>query len=510
MLRLRLCYLLALLIPTAMCYFLTHFYLGAPPEGFVPSFPNDLAEYWHEVLSFKTLGLNTGYYSYMEALPQSDFRMAIHGPLYPIILGSLAKIFGWESNSPVFYNLGFITFALAIYLYLVRPKGIQVAVLIGLLITFWPIHLYIPSAFQEPLHDAFAIILAALAFRYLAAPEDQTKKWTVAIFVLLIFLSILRFSWSLFLVPVFFSEFSKKWRRPYLATLLFSFVAIALMMKVNSFFVPPESNTITGALAQMKQSPLKTLSQITAATVDNMRDFLNKSPLEFVLRVQILLMVFVAPFCFLLSKIKSVSAEIKTQIQTLLPEAWLHSFLGSSILFSSVLLYWDHGYYRVFSVVFVFSCFLILARARIKAALAIVVLNLIAAIGLAEATKEWIPNFAIEESEVSRTREALSVLKFDPEAKSPWCNTIVAPIGSFDYRIGQAPPGFGLSNYNPLYPPRRIKSKYVLLRTWDYNQLPSREKLKKLFVLPDHELAILENTDSLCPSAGADTSPSSI
>jgi hypothetical protein len=57
------------------------------------------------------------------------------------------------------------------------------------------------------------------------------------------------------------------------------------------------------------------------------------------------------------------------------------------------------------------------------------------------------------------------VLRYDEDAPSPWCNTVVIPVALYDSRVTLVPAGMGVSYTlpQPDARPRPVRSRYVLV-----------------------------------------------
>lgn len=480
---------LILAIPFIFCFYLPSSYLDRSPYSFVPNFPNDLPDNWHETESFRIYGFETGYYSFREKVPAAEFtRFGVHGPIFPVLVGSLAKVFGWELYSPVFYNAAFISIALLILILLVNPTGIQMALLTAMTLTFWPIHLLVVSAYQESLHHAGAIILAALGYRLIRDP--QNKAIALSTFFLLIFLTLLRFSWGFFFIPFFFILLgSKKIRFAPILSVLAGILSLGLIMKINGYLAAPGLNVITGVLSKMLTDPEVALKFVFGNVLwNNTVEYFAKPPLEILLRFEMLLLFLALPIVYLAKK------------REYLREAGIYSYVSATILIPSLLFYIDSGFYRIFSIVFVFSAFLLLISNRMIPVLSIIILHSLFTFGLSEAVKDWFPNLILDPSFVAKTRETFDQnLKYAPPPASPWCNTIMQTDESFDWRVAQAPAGFGLSTYSSLRTPKTdFKSKYLLLTPAEHALFENKDNFQMIGVLPDKKLALFLNKKSAC------------
>src|SRR4051812_3924309 len=77
--------LMIVLAPAIVTYLLMSVRLHVQLTNFIPQW-NDEVSYWHQVLTFKTVGFNGGYYAVYEVPPAASFtHFYTHGPWYPMI-----------------------------------------------------------------------------------------------------------------------------------------------------------------------------------------------------------------------------------------------------------------------------------------------------------------------------------------------------------------------------------------------------------------------------------------
>jgi hypothetical protein len=147
---------------------------GVPVSAFRP-FLSDEVSYWHETLTFSTVGFAGGYYTWGELTNASGVTpLGFHGPGFPIAYGLFGMLFGWHRHSQVVLNLAAI--AAAAWAWTGLPTTLTPArMMLGgaLLATFWPMVLWAPTGMQEALHHAGAIALAGLFARALAGTPPR-------------------------------------------------------------------------------------------------------------------------------------------------------------------------------------------------------------------------------------------------------------------------------------------------------------------------------------------------
>jgi hypothetical protein len=161
---------------------------------------NDEVAYWHQILTFSRVGFHGGYYTLGELTNPSGFTpFGPHGPGFAVLYGSLGTVLGWYRHSIVVLNLAFVACAAWAYLALARLTPARAFLFGTLLVTFWPLILWVPTGMQEGLHYAGAVALAGLFARALQQPPRVPV--IAAGWAMLAVLAYIRPSW-LILLPI--------------------------------------------------------------------------------------------------------------------------------------------------------------------------------------------------------------------------------------------------------------------------------------------------------------------
>jgi len=162
---------------------------------------NDEIQYWLEINGYQLIGMNTGYFSVEELISSAGFsHFGTHGPVYPIFMGTLAKIFGWSLISGPIYNLAFIMIGVATFLPLTRPNFKKVLYLFIFMLVLYPVHSYIPTTMQESLHQALAFAIGGLLIS-VSSKQQPSRGLVILGFFLIFFASLIRVTWSLLFCP---------------------------------------------------------------------------------------------------------------------------------------------------------------------------------------------------------------------------------------------------------------------------------------------------------------------
>lgn len=177
---------------------------------------SDEVFYWHQGASATAYPLATGYYTNNEVPPAwTPFgRFAYWGPFVPHLYALFGRVLGWETYTPLIANLIIVTIALAAFVWRVRPNVEALAWLNGVLLTFIPLWLYIPTGLTEVLHQASAIGLAAVLWPLLRdeSPPPARARWVAFAYLSLITIT-LRVTWGILFLPLVVLWRRDAWRR---------------------------------------------------------------------------------------------------------------------------------------------------------------------------------------------------------------------------------------------------------------------------------------------------------
>lgn len=172
-------------------------FFGRSITAYVPSYWSDQVSYWRQIGTFKAVGMQGGYYTVNEqAAPLDSFRFYVHGPVYPMMMGTLAKFVNqWDGVTGLWFNAAFLTLALAVFIIGGRLSLAQILWTGAFIATTWTIPLYLASHMQESLHHAVAIVYALLFYKIFETRPNVPR----------------RLSWVLMLVPLLLSPV-RRWR----------------------------------------------------------------------------------------------------------------------------------------------------------------------------------------------------------------------------------------------------------------------------------------------------------
>jgi hypothetical protein len=179
---------------------LVHELYGVPLSAFRPVI-NDEVVYWHQAATFSHSGFSGGYYTLNEATNPSGFTpFGPHGAGFPAVYGLVGAMFGWHRHDVAVLNLLLIGAAGWLWSTLTRLPTARLLTAALLLLTFWPMVFWAASGMQEGLHQAGAIVFAALFARAL---HTRPPSWPLTLigWIALMLFAYIRPSWTV-LMPL--------------------------------------------------------------------------------------------------------------------------------------------------------------------------------------------------------------------------------------------------------------------------------------------------------------------
>ena len=193
---------LILLLPALSLTGLASVYLGRSLANFHPV-QSDAIMYWHQIKTFAAVGFSGGYYTVGEEAAAASFtHFYAWGPWFIALYGLIGKAVGWSLWSPMLFDVAAVTLALLGAVLLIRPNSRQLVLVLLVLLTYWPLHLYLPLAMQEPFHYAVAILLAGIFYRLLVNEEAVPHRLLGAALVMILGAGLVRPTWAVFLLPL--------------------------------------------------------------------------------------------------------------------------------------------------------------------------------------------------------------------------------------------------------------------------------------------------------------------
>lgn len=472
---------LLLLFPALASALLIWHAFGTGWGDFLPAW-NDEVVYWHEILTFALHGFAGGYYSIEELTPAAPFTaFGTHGPFFPMLYGTVAKVFGWTKTSGPLFNIGAITLALAAFVGLARPRLRHLAAVAALVAVFWPILLYIPTTMQESLHQADAIVLAALFCRLLAANGSSPRLLFLTLMVTA-GAALVRPTWSFLFMALALAQSPGGRPREKAHAVMFAVAAVAVFFVLIRFLTAPYPDGFLHLFfARLAEDPPGALIFFGDRLLGNILALLRFdrcSALEVLLRYVILaLLVYSAYFSW---RGQSSETEDNRNERALI----CFSFYNLLFILTFTLLFYDIGDWRDFRVLapHLLLSLLILAMTRKKR---VVVAAVLAFLLLSPVFYKTFlvfhqVHFKREVDLVGHFSPIAAQIRYDKE-KGSWANSLLVDIGSMQYFLTDVSPGIGIGgvlNWNRIAYP--LKSRYVFVPSPVYLQIKNRAHLRLL------------------------------
>jgi hypothetical protein len=193
---------LLMAITPALCTLVLIEQMRVSLANFTPA-TSDEVGYYLQINAFVHHGFSGGYFTISEHPAPARFsHFGVHGPMFPVLYGTLGKLFGWHFYSGPLFNVILVTLALGIYCLFLQPTVWQALLGAAFLATFWPFYMMLVSAMQDPVHWAIAILISAgFAGMLRMLPWTRTWLFRSCFLGILVYASLMRISWAMFLVP---------------------------------------------------------------------------------------------------------------------------------------------------------------------------------------------------------------------------------------------------------------------------------------------------------------------
>jgi hypothetical protein len=495
--RLALILVMAIL-PSVMTAILIPTQAKVPLTDFFPVSPNDQNEYWHQIATFNSVGLNGGYYTHLEKTAFiTESRFGVHGPFYILLLGLLSKLTGWTYVTPIFFNMFFIALGFILFTWFSNLNTRQI-ILAGLSLSFFPpVLIYLPTAMQESLHQMAGMVFA-LIFGFSLTNLEKLSGWhKLGAILFTLIASLNRPSWALLFFPLFALYFPRNMKGQ-LKGLLLSVITILCIVVVLGMFITPGNNTITQAAEQFTRGFRAGVVYIYGTATENLKIFLTiASPLRLVFRIEyILILVFsfgMAVTYWIRNSKKSIEKRFNE------PDFKLFFFIFLAIfpiIIWSFSLYFMKNDFRFIAPYFLLVLFLLIFHKKESFAIVFILVNLLIFPSLVSQFSNPISsNFIYSKEEIKKTGQIIEQSIFYQAGQTnAWCNTVLLPVTLYDYRIALIPPGIGVSyvlDNNGIdqitFP---IKSKYLILTPLQMKEVDknSLAQLDLIAEFPDSQL----------------------
>lgn len=464
--------LLVALMPVLLVLAALAGFFGVSPERLVPYVGDEVA-FWNQVAAFEQAGMNGGYVTVNEQPSRAAFsHFGPHGPAYPVLYGSAARLVGWEPPSAPLFSAVLVSAAIAWWVTASGVPLLPAALFFG---TFWPLLIALPNTMHESLHFAFAAALAALVAAVLRE-KAPGRAWSGVLLVLVLATaSLVRPMWALLAMPLGALVWLTRGRRVWVGFAA-GFLFTAGLFVAFMWLAAPYPSGGAGFVFDLPRDPGGTIGRmLRLAAGQHLPAWLNwgAEPLEILFRYELMALG-------LLAFVLAVRA----------PRPWPAARLvvvGASalLLTLAVVAVGTIGSWQDYRTVTPVLLFLWLVAASVYPTtlwIAIGVHAAAAPIAIATFISFQEPRFDEDRLQaIADFRTAVEgVVRFDASLP-PWGNSVLIDAENYQTPLLGLPKGIGVSAV--LYweqvalPPR---SRYLILREQDLRALGSGVRLRRI------------------------------
>lgn len=417
----------------------------------------DEYQYWHEILSFSEKGLNFGYYTFNDMLPEvSSFGPHGFGTISAYI--PYATLFGWNFNSLVIANNLYLSFAFILLTVLIKPQMKKLVLIILFSITYIPLILFIPTSMSEILNYASLIIYFALLYLLYKSEKHRNLIFTFLL-IFCIYICCIRVIYIILILPIFMVKWEiESPNAKFLKALTIWIIMSAIIFFVVSAFTAPYPFSY---MVELFESPtigdfiFSILGHI-GLNIKRFFSFKYDTPLQVIQRYFVFIIMIVL-------SLKSGLIRSKFKNWNFIYFVSLTILLLAFIITVAAYDVFDWRDYRVLApLAFGIILFITLADniSLIRYATGVNVIILIA-VFLFFPNSFRTSHFALTSDRYAKveTVPELQAIEYTPDAKSKFENTIV--IDGFRQELMLSiPAGIGITYYLDASP-ENLKSKYL-------------------------------------------------
>lgn len=424
---------------------------------YTPKWSDELFN-WHQVATFAVAGFDGGYYTVNEMpAPLAWTHFYSHGPVYPLLVGTLGRLFGWELYSAPILNVALTTLAVALFVYSTRPGTVQLLLLGAILLTCWPLHLYMFTDMRLAFFDALAILLAACFCRTIADPGRASRGFLVVFAGLIVLASLAKVTWALLLIP-YLLHIRARTRLSLRQALALSFFLLVLAFLAHSLLTAPYPNFAGSLTDAARRSVVEGAALLARHAGGGLASFVDITrPLWLLLRLQI---VVCAGWAGLLVWRDAREGEAFREGVVVLASTGL-------LLVLTILLYdfsvWRD--FRLFAPAVLLATLVFIARRRFVLVGLLLVGNLAVLPDFVSTYERVVKGrYRANAEQLQAFADQLSpIVRYQPQGGG-WQNTILVPLRSLaDQRLLAVPAGIGISWFKSPDRLQRIHSRYLLL-----------------------------------------------
>lgn len=508
---------LAVAVPALVASGLVYALFGTHLGRFRP-YLTDEFNYWHQIATFAAHGWNGGYYTVEEhPAPAAFTRFGAHGPAFPVLYGLVAKLVGWRVWSPPVFNAVVLAAAVGVFVRVGRPDTGRLGLTVLTLALFWPLHTYLPTNMQEAVHQALAIVLAAVLARLIAQGEGapvSLRVWAVALPAAA---TVMRPTWVAVLVPAAVLAFGLPRPRRTAWVLAVTLVAGVGLGALYPYLAAPWPRSVLYTFSAARAADVgRAWGELAGLFFDNVVNVFRihfSNPLQLLTTAQRYAVVFLALFSLVRLARAAYARRRGAEVDGAdVAFHLLHAVSLVGILLLCALLLPMHGFpdYRHVAPILLLSLMVYVLAARrwvplvyagASAALVVVFLQ--------HYRPYHLPHFAYDRSpaydaaaRAAYQRNVADRVAYDP-AGGPWDNTLLVDVPNYNSHLVAIAPGVGISR---VFDWRRVdfplRSRYVLIVPLAAERLRGRARLRPVSAGPFGLLYL--NLDNPAVAARAD------
>jgi hypothetical protein len=486
--------------PVVLSEVIVRFYFGVDLLHFVPAF-SDEVDYWHQALTFAHVGLSGGYYGVgpNEPVAAAGFvHFGDHGALYPVITGAFGWVFGWHLYSSVLFNIAVLGLATIFYALFAKLGVLRLILLALVLTSFWPAVDFLASAMEETLHQAIAVVVAAVLARMLVGDSESSRRMALWAIPLVVISSLIRPAWALTVAPLIWLGLRPRTKSARLGAIV-AFVAACVLAEAGFSWLAAPYPGHPFAVGFENVPSVVSFAQGIWHNVRFLLSWRAPSALELIQNIELLglLTAYIVAFLLQVRRARQSKSSGPRPGQVVPLQLWI---LGS-ILLAAVLTYDLRLYagYRIFAPFILMSLLITIAVSRRPwAAISVAAVNLaLSGLVVTQLASIQTRHFVYDSNRLMNLQRAFNqVMPYVPGAPAR-CNTLLTNrIDDSDFTA--VPAGIGITyNLGTDALPPVIHSHYLLLDDAGIRMLGARPGFAPVSTTAAG--VVYENRAIICP-----------
>jgi hypothetical protein len=460
-------------VPALVAGLLIYTTPGVEITNYTPQWSDEVYN-WHQVATFGAVGFDGGYYTANERpAPISLIHFYAHGPIYPMLLGAISRVIGWDYYTAPIVNIALVTLAIFFFVGMARPGFVQLLLLGLILATCWPLHLYMITDMRLAYFMAVAIFLAGFFSRTLADPGRSSPFFLGLFAVAIALASVSKLTFSFLFFPYFLHL------RQRLSLNLLQALGVSCLLVVMSFVfynqvAAPYSNVASDLLMRFERSLVDGIAGVAEHAWVSLGHFFGSDNRALWLMLRLQMVVTVLWAGFLVWRRRDHESELR--------ESYVILAGSGSLILLTILLYDVFAWrdYRLFGPALLLCTLVIIDRKRWVLVVLLIVGNLAVLPDFIAAHEQvfFKDRFSSENRRLEEFIEQISpIIQYDAD-KNGWENTILVPqfVAENPLLIG-IPRGIGISWFHSARRLPRVKSRYAILDLPSYTVLRQRSRL---------------------------------